>query len=273
MQTAPSPPADSKVPAWLAVAHAALDAAGAAIRPYFRKPLAAETKSDASPVTEADRAAERILRDILAASFPDHGVLGEELPPVRAGARHVWVIDPIDGTRAFITGRPSFCTLLGLLEDGVPVLGLIDQPITGERWVGGRDIPAVFTGPFGGVIGPRAGVGLADAELSATSPAMFGPADAPRFARLQSACRRIYWGGDAYAFGLLALGQIDIVAETGLKPWDWAALAPVIQAAGGVITDWSGQPLRLDGDGSVLATANPALHAQALAALQPAVPA
>lgn len=250
-----------------AVAERALDAAGGVIRPYFRSGLAADRKSDASPVTEADRNAESVLREHLAAATPDFGLLGEEMPPVGADKRYVWVIDPIDGTRAFITGRPSFCTLLGLLEDGVPILGLIDQPITGERWIGGRDLPITFRGPLSGKIGPRQHVTLGEAELSATAPEMFVGEDAARFARLQGASRRIYWGGDAYAFGLLTLGQIDIVAECGLKPWDWAALAPVVEAAGGVVTDWAGDKLHMGCDGSILASANPSLHAAALAVL------
>jgi myo-inositol-1(or 4)-monophosphatase len=254
--------------AWLDAAEAALDAAGAAIRPYFRAGLSADLKSDESPVTAADRLAEEILRDVLGKAFPDHGILGEEFPAHNAEARYVWVVDPIDGTRAFITGRPSFCTLLGLVEDGVPVLGLIDQPVTGERWIGGRNVGARFRGNFGGRIGPRGVRVLGQAELSSTAPEMFDAAAAGRFERLKAACRRVYWGGDAYAYGLLALGQVDIVAEAGLKPWDWAALAPVVEAAGGVITDWSGQRLRLGSDGSVLAAANAELHAAALAALK-----
>lgn len=253
--------------AWLDAAEAALDAAGAAIRPYFRSGVRADLKSDESPVTVADRLAETVLREKLTAAFADYGFLGEEFPATQEGARYVWVVDPIDGTRAFLTGRLSFCTLVGLLEDGVPVLGLIDQPVTGERWVGGRDVPAQFMGKFGGHVGPRRVVDLAAAELSSTAPEMFVGDGAARFARLQAKCRRTYWGGDAYAYGLLAIGQVDIVAECGLKPWDWAALAPVVQSAGGVITDWTGAPLRLGCDGSVLAAATPELHAQALAAL------
>jgi histidinol phosphatase-like enzyme (inositol monophosphatase family) len=252
---------------WQTAAEAALDASGAAIRPYFRSGLSADLKSDESPVTVADRRAEEILRETLAQHFPEYGLLGEEFPATRENARHVWVIDPIDGTRAFLTGRPSFCTLLALLEDGVPVLGLIDQPVTGERWIGGRDIPVRFKGRFGGKIGPRNVIQLGQAELSSTAPEAFDPQAFARFNRLKAQCRRIYWGGDAYAYGLLALGQVDIVAESGLKPWDWAALAPVIEAAGGVITDWSGKKLRLGCDGSVLAAANAELHAVALAAL------
>jgi myo-inositol-1(or 4)-monophosphatase len=252
---------------WLQVAHAALDAAGAAIKPYFRAGIVAEQKLDESPVTIADRTAEEIIRAALTAQFPYHGLLGEEFPSQNVDARYVWVIDPIDGTRAFITGRPSFCTLLALLEDGEPILGLIDQPITGERWSGGRDTHAIFRGPLGGKIGTRPVTALAEAELSSTAPEMFAGDGLQRFTRLKSQCRRVYWGGDAYAYGLLAIGQVDVVAESGLKPWDWAALAPVIQAAGGVVTDWSGQKLRLGSDGTILAAANASLHAAALAAL------
>jgi myo-inositol-1(or 4)-monophosphatase len=253
---------------WIKVAEAALDAAGSTIRPYFRAGIAAEQKLDESPVTIADRAAEDIIRAKLAEAFPYHGLLGEESPSHNTDARYVWVIDPIDGTRAFITGRPSFCTLLGLLEDGEPILGLIDQPITGERWIGGRDVPASFRNPLGGKPGTRKIKTLAEAELSSTSPEMFVGDGLARFQKLKAQCRRVYWGGDAYAYGLLALGQIDIVAESGLKPWDWAALAPVIEAAGGIVTDWSGQKLRMGCDGSVLAAANLALHAVALEALK-----
>jgi histidinol phosphatase-like enzyme (inositol monophosphatase family) len=250
----------------ISVAEAALDAAGGVIRPYFRAGVAADQKTDESPVTVADRLAEETLRRMLGEAFPDFGIMGEEFPDHNTGAKYVWVIDPIDGTRAFITGRTSFCTLVGLLEDGVPVLGFIDQPVTGERWIGGRDVAPAFRGNFGGRMGTRSIPELAQAELSSTSPEMLsGRLD--RFDRLKAQCRRVYWGGDAYAYGLLALGQVDIVAECNLKPWDWAALAPVIEAAGGIVTDWSGNKLRLGSDGSVLAAANPALHAAALKAL------
>jgi myo-inositol-1(or 4)-monophosphatase len=248
-------------------AEAALDESGAAIRPYFRAGIEADDKLDESPVTVADRKAEEILRERLIQAFPEFGIIGEEFPPYKPDQKYVWVIDPIDGTRAFITGRTTFCTLLGLLEDGKPVLGFIDQPVTGERWVGGRGVPARFTGKFGGRIGTRSNVTLAQAELASTSPDIFTGTRIAQFARLKAAAKRVYWGGDAYCYGLLALGQIDIVAECDLKVWDWAALGPVVEAAGGVITDWQGNPLHLGGDGSVLAAANPALHAAALAAL------
>ena len=254
----------------LAAANAALDESAAAIRPYFRVGLRADDKADESPVTVADRKAEQLLREALAKATPEFGIIGEEFPPHNTGAKHVWVIDPIDGTRAFITGRTSFTTLLGLLEDGVPVLGFIDQPITGERWCGGRGVGPVFTGGLGGKPGTRQSVKLAGAEFSATSPEMIesaGPEAVKRFNKLKQAAKRIYWGGDAYSYGLLALGQIDLIAEHDLKPWDWAPLAPVIEAAGGVVTDWSGKPLKLGCGASVLASANRELHDEALAIL------
>lgn len=251
----------------IAIANEALDASGAVIRPYFRVGLGADDKSDESPVTVADRKAEETLRTFLMGATPDFGIIGEEFPPHNESAKYVWVVDPIDGTRAFITGRPSFTTLLALLEDGVPVLGFIDQPITHERWQGSQGLTTQFSSPYGGVVGTRATVPLAHAELSATTPEMFQGTDIPRFTRLQQAAKRTYWGGDAYAFGLLALGQIDLVAETRLKLWDWAALVPIIEGAGGVVTDWAGGKLKRGSDGSVLASANASLHQQALAYL------
>ncbi len=206
------------------------------------------------------------MRAVLAGRFPDHAILGEEGGEDRAGARHRWVLDPIDGTRAFITGRPQFGTLVALLDGGVPVLGLIDQPITGERWLGVPGRPTRFRGAYGRA-GCRPCADLAQAELSCTSPAIFRPGEAVRWERLAAGVRRVSWGGDCYAYGLLALGQIDVVAEATMQPWDWAALVPVVTGAGGSITDWSGRPLRPGGDGTVLALGDPALLPAALATL------
>ncbi len=241
--------------------------AGAAIRPWFRAGAAAELKGDDSPVTIADREAEAAMRGLLADRFPDHAVLGEEAGEDRAGARFRWVLDPIDGTRAFITGRPQFGTLIALLDGDTPVLGVIDQPITGERWLGVAGRPTLFRGGHGRA-GCRPCPALAEAELSCTSPAIFRETEAPRWQRLASRVRRVSWGGDCYAYGLLALGQIDVVAEATLKIWDWAALVPVIAGAGGSITDWHGMPLRGDGDGTVLALGDTALLQSALLALR-----
>ncbi len=253
---------------WIAAAEAAADVAGAVIRPLFRSAIPADTKSDRSPVTIADRSAEQAMRAVLSERLPDHGILGEEFGLDRPGARLRWVLDPIDGTRAFITGRPTFGTLIALLDEDRPLVGIIDQPITGERWIGALDRPTSFHGPLGGRAGCRPCARIGDAELSATSPEMFGPSDSPRFQRLRSAVRRNYWGGDCYAYGLLALGHIDIVAEADLKIWDWAPLSLVIEGAGGRVTDWQGRALRPDGDGRVIAVGDPALLDQAVALLR-----
>ncbi len=206
----------------VAAAEAAADVAGAVIRPLFRVGLSAAAKLDRSPVTIADRGAEQAMRAILAERFPDHGIEGEEFGTDRPDAALRWMLDPIDGTRAFITGRPIFGTLIALLESGRPILGIIDQPVTGERWIGVAGRRTKFRGPFGGVAGCRSCPSAAEAELSCTSPELLG-VNLARWQILARAVRRVSWGGDCYAYGLLALGQIDIIAEADLKPWDWAA--------------------------------------------------
>lgn len=252
--------------ALVAAAEAAADVAGAVLRPFFRSGLGADLKGDQSPVTLADRTAERVMRAVLSERCPQFGVLGEEFGLERGESRLRWVIDPIDGTRAFLTGRPVFGTLVALLDGDVPVLGVIDQPVTGERWVGagGR---TRFRGPFGGQAGTRRCRALAAAELSCTAPEVFAPGDRAGFARLQAETLRTSWGGDCYAYGLLALGQVDVVAEATLKVWDWAALVPVVEGAGGRMTGWGGEALTPGGDGRVLAVGDPGLLGAAVAAL------
>jgi len=252
--------------ALLVAAEAAADAAATIVRPFFRAGVAADRKADRSPVTIADRSAEQAMRAVLRARFPEHGVLGEEFGLDRPDAPLRWVLDPIDGTRAFISGRPIFGTLVALLDRHRPILGVIDQPMTRERWIGAQGRTTRFSGPLGGRPGCRVCPAIADAELSCTSPDMMVGVW-PRWNRLGAAVQRTSWGGDCYAYGLLALGHIDIVAERDMKIWDWAALVPVVEGAGGRITDWAGQPLRGDGDGSVLAVGDPALLPQAVALL------
>ncbi len=251
----------------MGAALAAADASGAVLRGYFRLPLTADAKADASPVTIADRQAEAAMRAVLRTRFPDHDILGEEFGQESSGAEFCWVLDPLDGTRAFITGRPTFGTLIALLHRGVPVVGVIDQPVTGERWIGAAGERTVFAGRFGGVVGTRACALLEDAELSCTSPDMLGERR-PRWQQLAGRVRRVSWGGDCYAYGLLALGHIDLVAECDMKLWDYAALVPVIEGAGGRITDWSGQALVPGSDGTVLAAGSGALHALAVERLK-----
>ena len=250
----------------IAAAEAAADVAGAVIRPFFRAGVGADLKSDRSPVTIADRTAEQAMRAVLTERCPDHGILGEEFGLDRPNARMRWVLDPIDGTRAFITGRPTFGTLIALLEEDTPILGIIDQPITGERWIGARGLRTEFRGPLGGRAGCRRCQRIGDAELSCTSPEMLGD-DTPRWQRLRGAVRRNYWGGDCYAHGLVALGQIDIVAESDMKIWDWAPLVAVVEGAGGRVTDWSGKPLHPNGDGRVLSVGDPGLLPHVVALL------
>lgn len=253
-------------PEFLAAAEAAADAAGEVIRPLFRSPLLVEAKGDASPVTEADKGAERAIRALLSERFPDHGIWGEEYGADRPDAEWVWLLDPIDGTRAFVTGRPLFGTLIGLLHRGRPVLGVIDQPAAGERWIGAGGVTR-FRSRLGGTAQCRPCAGVGNAELSCTSPDMFLPGQRPGFERLRQAARRVTWGGDCYSYGLLALGLIDVVCEATMKPWDWAALVPVVEGAGGRVTDWRGQPLTLESGGDVLGVGDPALLAEAVALL------
>lgn len=253
---------DALAPDFIAAAEAAADAAGAVIRPLFRSSLLVDAKGDASPVTEADRGAERAMRALLGARFPTHGIWGEEYGPERADAEWLWLLDPIDGTRAFVTGRAQFGTLIGLLHRGRPVLGIIDQPVTGERWIGANGA-TTFRAPLGGRAGCRPCATVAEAELSCTSPDMFPPPDRERFEKLRGAARRVTWGGDCYAYGLLALGLVDIVCEATMKPWDWAALVPVVKGAGGRVSDWRGRALTLESAGDVIAVGDPALLAEA----------
>jgi len=242
--------------ALIAFANELADAAGGIVRRYFRRGIAVDDKADMSPVTVADREAELALRALIEKRFPDHGILGEEHGSDRADAELVWVLDPIDGTKSFISGVPLFGTLIALVERGVPVLGVIDQPISRERWIGARGHKSTLNGA---AISTRACPALASATLFATSPDMFRGADAEGFQRLKGAVKLARFGGDCYAYGLLAAGFIDLVVEAGLKPYDYAALVPVIAGAGGSMTDWQGDPLGLASDGRVLACGDPAL--------------
>jgi inositol-phosphate phosphatase/L-galactose 1-phosphate phosphatase/histidinol-phosphatase len=240
------------------------DAARGVCLHHFRTAFAVEGKADASPVTVADRAAEQAMRAAIEAAYPDHGVYGEEFGPVRTDARFVWVLDPIDGTASFVTGRPTFGTLIACLDGGVPVAGVIDMPALDERWTGAAGAPTTFNGTPARA---RACADIADAWMGATSPAMFQGANEARFDRLAAAVRRTVWGGDCHGYGLLASGHLDLVCEADMQPYDYLALVPVIEGAGGRCTDWSGRPLGLTSPGDVVAAGDPALHEQAVALL------
>ncbi|MCJ2181475.1 histidinol-phosphatase [Novosphingobium sp. 1949] len=237
----------------LALAMRLADAAGAAIRPYFRSPdIGTETKGDASPVTVADRAAEEAMRAILRAEAPRDGIIGEEFGTEKGTSRRDWVLDPIDGTVSFVVGRPIFGTLIALLVDGWPVLGVIDQPILGERWVGASGRATTFNGQ---PVRTRRCAQLSDAVLATTGPHYFDAHEGEHFMALaaQTNHKRMVMGGDCYNYGLLASGHIDLVCEAGLKLHDWAALVPIVEGAGGTMCDWNGDPLHAASEGHVLA--------------------
>jgi histidinol phosphatase-like enzyme (inositol monophosphatase family) len=241
-------------------------AAGEAIRPYFRSGVAAERKSDATPVTLADRAAEKAMRRILKAEVPRDTVIGEELGASAGSSGRSWVLDPIDGTASFLVGRPIFGTLIALVVEGWPVLGVIDQPILGERWVGASGRPTTLNGRPART---RACRQLSDATLATTGPHYFDDHDGAHFMGLAARTdhKRMVMGGDCYNYALLASGHLDLVCEAGLKLHDWAALVPVVEGAGGTMCDWHGDPLHAGSAGHVLALGDPARLEDAVAAL------
>ncbi|HEX3971231.1 MAG TPA: histidinol-phosphatase [Stellaceae bacterium] len=246
--------------AHLALAETLADAAGEIIRGYFRKKIGVETKSDRTPVTIADRAAEKVMRRLIEIAFPQHGIFGEEFGKQNEDADYVWVLDPIDGTKSFISGVPLFGTLIGLTYRGAPVLGVIDQPISGERWIGAAGRKASLNGK---PIKTRACGRIKDATLYATAPEMFAKGNATAFQRLRQQVKLARFGADCYAYGLLASGFIDLVVEADLKPYDYCALLPVVEGAGGTMSDWGGKPLTLKSDGRVIAAGDPKLLAKA----------
>ena len=239
------------------------DLSGAVILPHFRRPIAIDNKLGSAgfdPVTEADRAAERAICDHIQKRFPDHGVLGEEYGSKPARSPFTWVIDPIDGTRAFMCGMAQWGTLIALNDGARPVLGVLDQPFMKERWIGfggtahfrSRDgISAIRTRPC---------PSLEDAVLTTTSPTgYFTDAEQEAFFALADRAQLTRYGGDCYAYGLLALGMIDLIVEAGLKPWDVQALIPIVEGAGGAITGWDGADAAQGG--RVIACGDNKLHA------------
>jgi inositol-phosphate phosphatase/L-galactose 1-phosphate phosphatase/histidinol-phosphatase len=249
---------------YLALALELADAAGEIIRPYFRKPLAVDDKADLTPVTIADRSAEEAMRGLIERRFPEHGIIGEEYGRERDRAEFVWTLDPIDGTKSFISGVPLFGTLIALTRAGCSLLGIIDQPISRERWVGVAGRPTTLNGTE---VRCRTCPDLAAATLFATSPDMFRGEDAAGFGRLSEAAKLTRFGADCYAYGLLAAGFIDLVLEAGLKSYDFCPMVPVVEGAGGVATSWRGAPLSLASEGRALMAGDRRTHRAALALL------
>ncbi|MGJ3648533.1 histidinol-phosphatase [Sphingomonas sp. GlSt437] len=242
-------------PADIDLAQRLAEAAGAAIRPYFRKPHGLETKPDQSPVTLADREAEAAMRRLIEQAFPADAIIGEEYGVKDGTSGRAWVLDPIDGTRAFITGRPIFGTLISLVVDGWPLLGIIDQPILRERWLGVMGQPTLLNGQ---PLRTRSCTALADALLATSSPAYFDDGQLHAFEHVDALVRSTVLGGDCYNYGLVAGGWLDLVVEANLKLHDFAALVPVVEGAGGRMCDWQGDPLTADSAGEVIAAGDPA---------------
>lgn len=238
-------------------------AADRAVAPFFRANAAIEQKEDFSPVTAADRAAEAVIRDMLAGDRPGDGILGEEYGISRGRSGRLWVIDPIDGTRGFIAGRPLYGTLIALVEDGRPILGYLSAGAAGDRWLG-CTVGVPRTVLNGKPVRTRSCPSLSAARAASTHPLMFSAAGHASFQRVGRSVRDMLFGGDCHNYGLLAAGHLDLVMEENLKPYDWAALVPIIQGAGGTITDWRGKPLTLASEGQVLAAGDSRLHAEAL---------
>ena len=250
--------------AYLSLAAELADAAGAVIRPYFRTKLAVDDKADLSPVTAADRAAEAAMRQLINARFPGHGIIGEEYGRERDDAEFVWVLDPIDGTKSFISGVPLFGTLIALARGGTPILGIIDQPISRERWLGAEGRATTHNGA---PIRCRPCPALAAATIFATTPDMFKGSDADAFARAAGAAKLVRFGADCYASGLVALGFADLVIEASNKVYDFGPMGPIVEGAGGIVSDWQGAPLGLQSDGRVVIAGDRRAHREALALL------
>ena len=241
-----------KLDADIALAQRLADAAGDAIRPWFRSGVASERKDDASPVTQADRAAEEAMRRILEAERPDDTIIGEEFGTKPGTSGRSWVLDPIDGTAGFLAGRPIFGTLIALVVEGWPVLGVLDQPILRERWVGATGQPTLFNGQS---VRTRPCRELAEATIATTGPHYFSQHEGDHFMGLAAKTdyRRMVMGGDCYNYAMLASGHLDVICEANLKLHDWAALVPIVEGAGGTMADWQGEPLHTGSDGRVIA--------------------
>jgi myo-inositol-1(or 4)-monophosphatase len=244
-------------------------AAGETILPFFRTSLSVENKGERQefdPVTEADRAAEAVMRRLIKAGFPQHGIVGEEFGNEREDADYVWVLDPIDGTKSFIAGFPTWGTLIALLHKGSPVYGMMHQPFIGERFSGDNGSASYRNGHGERKLAVRRCATLKEATCYTTSPRLMNESDRTIFGRVESEVRLSRYGGDCYSYCMLAAGHLDLVIETELKPYDIAALIPIVTGAGGIVTTWEGGPAQ--GGGRIIAASDPRVHEAALKQLQ-----
>lgn len=246
---------------FIATARRLTEISGPILRRYYRTRVDILDKSDESPVTQADRECEAALRAAVGKAFPTHGIIGEEFGAERADAEFVWVFDPLDGTRAFITGRPMFGTLIALTQGGKPILGVIDMPILGDTWLGAVGHPTTLNDA---PARPRACASLRDAYFSCALPLMFAGPFRGKLDALTDATKSQTFGGDCYQYGALASGFIDLVVERQLGLYDYLALVPVLQGAGAHITDWQGKALDIHSGDQVVAAGDARIHEQAL---------
>jgi inositol-phosphate phosphatase / L-galactose 1-phosphate phosphatase / histidinol-phosphatase len=223
-----------------------------------------EIKPDSSYVTDTDKGIERELRTMIGAAYPAHGILGEEFGAHNAEAEFVWVLDPIDGTAAFVAGLPVFGTLIALLHEGIPVLGIIDHLVTNDRWIGASGRPTTRNGA---VVRTRKCASLSQAMLSASNPDFFTAEERPLFERIRSRTQWRIYGGSCFSYGLLASGRTDIAIDSALSIHDYAPYVPILAGAGGIITDWAGQPITINSGRQILAAGDPERHVEALALL------
>jgi len=253
----------------LAFAGRLADASGAFIRPFFRKRIDVADKGRSGfydPVTEADKGAESLIREMIGKEFPQDAILGEEFGESAGTSGYRWVLDPVDGTRAFIAGQPLWGTLIGLEQDGSPIAGILDQPFLRERFIGAQGRAELRNASGISPLRTRQCARLADAVICTTHPMLhFSAPERERYWRVERESRLSRYGGDCYAYALVAMGFVDLVIETHLKRWDIAAIVPIIEGAGGIISDWSGRPWK-DGD-NVIAAGDARAHAEAIALL------
>ena len=248
-------------PKWIEASQNWLDEARLHAWKYFRSDLQVTDKGDSSPVTSADKLIESLLRVRIRSEFPDHGIIGEEEANENLISKYRWVIDPIDGTRSFITGNPLFGTLLGLVTEDEFLLGLMDLPMSQERWWATLDGGSFYKGKRCATSSTQK---IEESRLVCTSPAILSTKELKQFQNLAKSVRVERYGGDCFNYGALACGWVELVAEASLQFYDIAALVVIIQEAGGIVTDWSGDPVRMGWDGTVLAAANLELYEQAL---------
>ncbi len=238
------------------------NASGDVLLYYFQSNITTTKKTDLSPVTEADIAVETKIRAMIAEFFPDHGIVGEEFGNINPSSPYQWVIDPIDGTRSFIAGYPIFTTLIALLHNGKPLVGVIDQPVLNNRWAAIAGEKTFYNDSLLASYNNK--INIENSNIATTSLSYFSENELFRFNILKEKSASVVYGGDGYAYAMLASGRLDIVLDASMKPYDFCALIPIIEGAGGAITDWQGKELNLDSDGSVVAAANKELHSKVI---------